>query len=138
MSEFNELKGKTLIKIEQEEEKINFHVSDGSIYTMNHLQDCCEYVCVEDINGDLDDLVGYPLLQANEVTSDATGHDGCESGTWTLYKFATIKGYVTIRWFGASNGYYSEGVDVYKTREEFPIKEHRKLKLNEIKKVSDS
>ena len=132
-----ELKGKTLIKIEQEEEKINFHVSDGSIYTMSHQQDCCEYVCVEDINGDLDDLVGYPLLQANEATSDGTGHNGCESGTWTLYKFATIKGYVTIRWFGTSNGYYSEGVDVYKTRDEFPIKEHRKLKLDEIKKASD-
>lgn len=117
-----ELLGKVLISIsptEAVDDEILFSCSDGSSYRMSHRQDCRENVSVEEISGDLSDLIGSPLLQAEEVTSDENPPGvklECqdESFTWTFYKLATIKGSVTIRWYGESNGYYSEEVDFVK------------------------
>lgn len=121
---FAELIGKTLTQIAGMEAKsdcIEFTCSDGSQYVMYHSQDCCEDVDIESVVGDVANLIGSPILVAEESTSedDPDGYllpnDYRESFTWTFYKLATVKGWVDIRWLGESNGYYSESVDFART-----------------------
>lgn len=112
MANVSDLLGKTLKSVEEDRDCIVFKTVDGEVYHMYHAQDCCESVYVEDITGNLEDLVGSPLTIAEQADSDKDDPlNEDESYTWTFYKFATIKGYVTIRWYGSSNGYYSESVD---------------------------
>ena len=112
----SDLVGKVLVAIVGNEtsEKLVF-VTENERYEMYHEQDCCECVTIEDITGDLNDLLVGPILMAEEVTnSEQKGYD---SVTWTFYKLATLRGNVTIRWYGESNGYYSESVSFYKVTE---------------------
>lgn len=126
---FSELLGKVCTSVEViqdadgEADLIRFACSDGYVYEMYHQQDCREHVHIESINGDILELVGNPILLAEERWSgngDEYNLTKClgdyeDSYTWTFYTLATIKGYIDIKWYGASNGYYSESVELYKT-----------------------
>jgi hypothetical protein len=110
------LLGLTLTKIESVDNnsELVFHCEDGRVFRMYHYQDCCENVELEDIEGDFSDLIGSPITQAEEAISSEVFNgkpQDPDSFTWTFYKLATVKGYVTLRWLGESNGYYSETVD---------------------------
>lgn len=108
----NELLDKVLADIQVSKDEITFTLDDGKQFKMYHIQDCCESVEVEDVIGNTNDLIGSPLLMAEEVIHENKNPEGNQdSYTWTFYKFATTKGYVTIRWYGESNGNYSERVD---------------------------
>ena len=115
--DFEILKGKVLtdIEINEDEDEITFTDSEGVKYLMYHEHEYSEDVYIEDICGDINNLLNTPIVLAEEVSSTGEVEDEyCEdySCTWTFYKLATIKGYVTIRWYGVSNGYYSETVDL--------------------------
>lgn len=120
---FSDLVGKTLTKVEGKkgDDQIIFTADDGRKWQLWHQQDCCESVSVEDICGELSDLVGSPIVQAEESTSDENPpgmpvSKYQDSFTWTFYRIATAKGQVVIRWYGESNGYYSESVDFCELR----------------------
>lgn len=109
------------VEVDQTKESMLFTSTCGRQFLFRHDQDCCERVAIDDIAGDLPDLVGYTLLVSEEVSSlDGfvdTVHDSYDdSHTWTFYKFATVKGYVTVKWLGESNGYYSESVSMYEVK----------------------
>jgi hypothetical protein len=111
--EFSDLIGLTLKSVDVEDrydERVVFTTTDNERYIQYHCQDCCETVRVEEIIGDINDLIGSPILRAEEVSNADGPASGSESYTWTFYKLATIKGEVVIRWLGESNGYYSESV----------------------------
>lgn len=106
-----DLAGRTLVLASAAvgDERMTLRAEDGTTWTFYHSQECCESVEIEDITGDLADLVGSPLTLAEEATQEnVAGH---ESATWTFYRFATERGFVTVRWLGVSNGCYSERVD---------------------------
>jgi hypothetical protein len=85
-------------------------------YLLCHQQECCEDVYLEEVCGDLEDLEGAEILQAEEASNpeDLPGKPTDVSYTWTFYKFSTCKGYVTARFYGSSNGYYPESVELYR------------------------
>lgn len=115
----DDLLGKIITEITRGDDELIFKTTDGYTYKMYHERDCCEHVYIEDIIGDLDDLIGTPVTMAECVHQDGDKNKPendddywmDDSSTWTFYKLATYKGYVTIRWFGTSNGYYSETAD---------------------------
>lgn len=115
--EFHHLVGETLADIRKHtDEELRLTLKgDPTTYRLYHEGQCCEEVFIEDICGDLSDLIGTPIVRAEVVSSsnkpqDAMVQESKGSDTWTFYKLATVKGWVTIRFYGTSNGYYSEKV----------------------------
>lgn len=114
---FSSMKGKIISSIVGEigDEEMIFTTNNGEKLILYYEHDCCASCEINDICGDITDVIGSPILIAEVVTSDENP-EGIEiefqdySFTWTFYKLDTIKGGVTIRWYGESNGYYSENV----------------------------
>lgn len=115
MTDFSILVGKTLTSIDCEEgsDSVLFTTDSGDRFQLLHHQDCCENVYLEDVEGDVSDLIGSPILVAEEASNIGFPDDPefAESFTWTFYRIATARGWVVLRWLGTSNGYYSERVD---------------------------
>lgn len=107
--------GLTVSGITKTNDEIAFEDKNGRTFRLYHDQDCCESVSIESIRGNIDDLVGSPIQDVKEeITSefpaDIKKPEYIESDTFTTFTFTTLKGVVVIRWWGSSNGYYSESV----------------------------
>lgn len=116
---FSDLVGKIFTEVYHNKEKTELYFVDTQkrniSYQLYHEQDCCESVWLDDIVGELSDLCNTPILMAYEASQHLEPTENeYDSITWTFYHVATIKGYVTLRWVGSSNGYYSERVSFSK------------------------
>ena len=130
-----DLKGEKLIGIYCKSDKYNFKyghvpnnapvntggdficfITENKAFLMMHQDDCCEEVFLEDIVGYPEFMCPSDILYAEMRTnSDEEPHENVDpdgSYLWTYYSVDTTKGGLSIRWFGSSNGYYSERVDL--------------------------
>lgn len=99
-------------------DEIVFKLSDGRAFKMYHEQSCCERVSIDDVCGEVCDLVDAEIVHFEERVSDGEPQDDYGTSTWTFYDIQTSKGSVNIKWFGSSNGYYSESVNIEWIEEE--------------------
>ncbi len=84
-------------------ESVVFETEDGRTFQMYHEQDCCEYVYLKKIKGNVDSLIGRPVVKASVDYMHRGG------GTETTFVIQVEKrGKVQFIWLGVSNGYYGE------------------------------
>lgn len=103
----------TKVVIENDNE-IYFYLENGKIYRFYHIQECCEEVWVEDISGNLQDIVGEKIINFEKRTNKLKD----TPTTYTYYDIDTFNYHIQIRWCGESNGYYSEEVDLEEVLDE--------------------
>lgn len=128
-TDFERLVGQIFTEVYHDDETI-FFKSPTAEYILYHEQDCDEDVYIEDICGDLADLCNEPILYAKESINYQEGPlPGVypESYTWTYYRIRTNTGTVIIRFYGTSNGYYSETASFYEcVRYSYDVDDARK------------
>lgn len=100
----------SIIGLKKGSEVVIFTTECGKQFKMYHEQDCCETVDIDDVCGDVGDLIGSLVFHAEERSNEIEGGVNDDSATFTFYDIQTSKGSVNIKWLGESNGYYSESV----------------------------
>ena len=113
-ADIKRLVGVTMKSVVNEgDEQLVFTTDDERRFVFYYERDCCASCHIEDVCGDLSDLEGSPIVEAEEVSNyEHEAPPNADSYTWTFYRFSTVKGTVTVRWLGESNGYYSESVSL--------------------------
>lgn len=111
---FSELKGGRITGINYEDDVLILTIvinDETRRFKMYHPQACCESVELIDGLEELKQCLNYTIVDAYVTTNSNDSKDNThESWTWTYYTIQTDRCSATLRWYGTSNGYYSEGV----------------------------
>ena len=116
---FFELKGqivKEITGLEKDNRQVFIRTNNGA-YKLYHEQDCCEYVRVVKVIGNVNELIGEIIFAeedagANEPDWYKEYYD--DSHTWTKYVLKTENASLEFWFLGESNGYYGENISIKK------------------------
>ena len=70
--QIEDLLNQTIISVngfEEGSDEIRITTKEGNTYRMYHDQDCCESVNINEIIGDVNDILDSPILRAEEKTN---------------------------------------------------------------------
>lgn len=101
----------THIDIDQDNDEMLLTCEDGSQFKLYHEQDCCEYVRIDDIEGDASLLLNKQIINVFTEIDHEMPEPVDYSCTNTKFKFLVDDATLIVKWVGTSNGYYSEHVD---------------------------
>ena len=117
---YSEFSGKTIQEIrgcKKHSDEVTIIFTDGSCLKFYHQQDCCESVLLEDYDITPEWLINSKIISVEErISRSGEGikplNNWAESYTWSFYVIKTSSSTMWMRWYGASNGWYSETVDI--------------------------
>lgn len=110
-AEFSALLGLTLSSIKHDplEHELLFKTTCGREFIMHHYQSCCEVVSLEDIVGDLDDLVGSPILRAEMACSADLLDDNINTSSISYFELdKAVRDIMLCRKLSDNDSYYEE------------------------------
>jgi hypothetical protein len=116
--DFKDLEGRKIKDVAKSDEHVEIITEEGISFDLFHDKDCCEDVGVEEIiGGELTELIDETVVEARKESGQLLPpqNEYDASYTWTFYIIRTNKISLTIRFYGTSNGYYSESVDCHVT-----------------------
>lgn len=117
---YSEFSGKTIQEIrgcKKHSDEVTIIFTDGSCLKFYHQQSCCETVLLEDFDITPEWLVNSNIISVEErISRSGEGvkplNDWDESYTWSFYVIKTSSSTMVLRWYGESNGWYSETVNI--------------------------
>ena len=108
---------KSITGLEKDSTEVKIIFKDGGEIIQNHKQEWSEEVYVEQVDGNVfmhEGAIVYELLEkvcSKDEIPEEELLSSSDSLTATFYTLKTSKGYLDWRWYGESNGYYSENVE---------------------------
>lgn len=117
---YTEFSGKTIQEIrgcKKHSDEVTIKFTDGTCLKFYHQQDCCESVLLEDFDTEPEYLINTNIISIEErIYRSGEGMkplSTCDqSYTWSFYVIKTSSITMVLRWYGESNGWYSETVDI--------------------------